>query len=173
MKRTIVITGPESSGKSELSQSLAQHLNCPWVSEYARWYLEHLYREYKASDLLAISLGQQNSYYQSRSHYPQKPIIIDTWAVVMMVWNKVKYSSDQTLFETWLMREPIDLFLLCAPDLPWQEDPLREHPHARWELFEMYQSILKKYQLPFSIVEGQGEARLGLALDHLDKLGVY
>jgi NadR type nicotinamide-nucleotide adenylyltransferase len=172
MKRTIVITGPESSGKSQLSQSLAHQFNSPWVAEYARWYLEHLYREYKASDLLAISLGQQNAYYQSRSLFPNKPILIDTWAIVLMVWSTIKYGAHPKVFESWLLREPIDVFLLCAPDLPWEDDPLREHPEKRWELFEMYQNILDQYQLPYQIVEGTGDERLQRAVEHLNGAGI-
>ena len=54
----IVIIGPESTGKSTLSQQLAHHYNEPWVREYAREYIDHLDRPYTYADLLAIAKGQ-------------------------------------------------------------------------------------------------------------------
>ena len=54
----IVITGPESSGKTTLAQALAAHYRVPWVAEYARDYLERLTQPYQEKDLLAIAQGQ-------------------------------------------------------------------------------------------------------------------
>ena len=54
----IVIIGPESTGKSTLSQELAAHFNAPWVPEYAREYIDQLDRPYTFDDLLAIAKGQ-------------------------------------------------------------------------------------------------------------------
>ena len=36
----IAITGPESTGKSELARQLASHYNTVWVPEYAREYID-------------------------------------------------------------------------------------------------------------------------------------
>ena len=51
LKRVVVI-GPESTGKSTLSASLAKHYKTEWVPEYARKYVNRLDRDYKQSDLL-------------------------------------------------------------------------------------------------------------------------
>ena len=37
----IVMFGPESTGKTTLSQQLARHYNSVWVPEYARDYLQN------------------------------------------------------------------------------------------------------------------------------------
>ncbi|MBN1337957.1 MAG: ATP-binding protein, partial [Bacteroidales bacterium] len=39
MIRKIAVTGPESTGKSDISAKLARHFNTVWVPEYARNYL--------------------------------------------------------------------------------------------------------------------------------------
>ena len=36
----VVLFGPESTGKTTLSQDLAKHYNTVWVPEYAREYLQ-------------------------------------------------------------------------------------------------------------------------------------
>ena len=58
----VVLFGPESTGKSTLSEQLADHYKTLWVPEYAREYLQEKWnREQKTcepQDLLPIAEGQ-------------------------------------------------------------------------------------------------------------------
>jgi len=54
----ITIVGAESSGKTSLARRLAEELDCPWVPEYAREYLEGLGRAYNEADLGIIAARQ-------------------------------------------------------------------------------------------------------------------
>ena len=54
----IVLTGPESSGKTTLAQFLSRELDHPWVPEFAREYLTQINRPYTSTDLLEIARGQ-------------------------------------------------------------------------------------------------------------------
>src|SRR5580704_9538751 len=56
--RKIVIIGPESTGKSTLSETLARHFQTSWVPEYAREYLLTHGKAYNYNDLLTIAKGQ-------------------------------------------------------------------------------------------------------------------
>ena len=58
MLKKIVIIGPESTGKSFLSEQLAQHYKTVWCPEYAREYLRAHGTEYTYDDLLKIAQGQ-------------------------------------------------------------------------------------------------------------------
>ena len=51
----IVITGPESTGKTELAAQLAQSLNCKWIPELSREYIARLGRPYQYSDVEEIA----------------------------------------------------------------------------------------------------------------------
>ena len=55
-------------------------------------------------------------------------------------------------------------YLLCAPDIQWSPDPLRENPHDRERLFELYQSDLLCRKLPFTKIAGTGEQRFDCAV---------
>ena len=55
--KKIVVTGPESTGKSTLCEQLAKKYNTTWVPEYAREYLLKLGRPYTYDDLLIIARG--------------------------------------------------------------------------------------------------------------------
>ena len=56
--KKVVVIGPECTGKSDLSEYLANEFNTVWVNEYAREYLDHLSRPYGPEDLLRIAQGQ-------------------------------------------------------------------------------------------------------------------
>jgi len=48
-----------------------------------------------------------------------------------------------------------DLYLLCDIDLPWEDDPLREHPASRKELFDLYFQTLNRWKVPFEVISGK------------------
>jgi nicotinamide riboside kinase len=58
----IVLFGPESTGKTTLSNHLARYYNSVWVPEYAREYLQNKWNEERKTcepeDLLPIAEGQ-------------------------------------------------------------------------------------------------------------------
>ena len=56
--KRVVIIGPECTGKSELSATLADVYDTVWVREFAREYLDRLGRPYGEHDLKIIARGQ-------------------------------------------------------------------------------------------------------------------
>jgi nicotinamide riboside kinase len=58
MVKRIAITGPESTGKSQLAEKLAEYYQTLWVAEYAREYLEKINRPYNYNDVLEIAKAQ-------------------------------------------------------------------------------------------------------------------
>jgi nicotinamide riboside kinase len=65
-----------------------------------------------------------------------------------------------------IARRTYDLILLCAPDLPWQADPLREHPELemRQEFFEVYQQLTEASGFPWILISGETAERLSAAI---------
>ena len=51
----IVITGAESTGKSTLTEQLANHFKVPFIPEIAREYIEKLDRKYNYNDVEQIA----------------------------------------------------------------------------------------------------------------------
>lgn len=81
----IVVLGPESTGKSTLCASLAQHFHCSWVPEFARRYLLELGRQYNYDDLLIIAKGQLKAEDEMTEQSEKKLLFIDTDMYVMKV----------------------------------------------------------------------------------------
>jgi nicotinamide riboside kinase len=55
-------------------------------------------------------------------------------------------------------------------DLPWEFDPLREHPHQRRFLFDRYKTELDKSRFNYRVISGVGEDRLRNALEIVDAI---
>ena len=69
-----------------------------------------------------------------------------------------------------LKEMPIAHYLLCYPDLPWIDDPLRENPNIREELFLWYKEEIEALHIPYTSIKGEGNERLQQAVAALQPL---
>lgn len=170
--KKIVITGPESSGKTTLAQQLAAHFGAPWVPEYARIYLADLHRPYYQEDLPVIA-HEQARQEDIVGEWANRFLFCDTGLEVISIWSMVKYGKVDPEIEQLLSGRSYDLYLLCRPDLAWAADPLRETPDLaeRWRLLCDYEKKLKASGVPWKTVYGQGESRLRLAISIIEAQG--
>lgn len=165
--KKIAITGPESTGKSELAKQLAQHYQGEFVAEFARQYIDQLEREYSYEDILIIARNQfrrEQEMLSSTKHF----LFSDTELIVTKIWSLHKYGSCHPWIENQILSNTYDLFLLCNVDLPWQFDEQREHPHLRNFFFDWYKKELDAYGFPYRIVSGTGTERLANAIAAID-----
>ncbi len=170
--KRVSITGPESTGKSELSRKLASKYNTLWVPEYAREYILKLGRDYEQKDLAIIGRGQLGEEEQLAAA-ASRLLFCDTDLIVIKIWSLFKYGTcDEWILER-VKDHKYDLYLLCDIDLPWEDDPLREHPDRRQELFNLYIRELDELKVPYHVVSGKGEKRLKSAVDSIEaELGI-
>jgi NadR type nicotinamide-nucleotide adenylyltransferase len=168
VKRVVVI-GPECTGKSELSAFLAKHYKTTWAPEYARGYLSNLVREYNQSDLLTISRGQTRVE-DEFARTANKVLICDTNLYVIKIWSEFKYGECDPEILKAIQHRSYDLYLLTYIDIPWENDPLREHPDKREELYDIYLRELKNQPVPFVEIRGDREARQKSAVEAVDSI---
>jgi len=162
----IAVTGPESTGKSWLSEQLANHYQTKWVKEYAREYLLHK-QTYQIHDVIAIAQGQRDNEQQIIGK-ANRILICDTDMLVCKVWLEIVFQQTHPTIEQLMEDNSYDFTLLCDIDLVWQPDPLREHPTRREEIFNRYLYWLQVSKQPFGIVNGDGEQRLENAINMID-----
>lgn len=167
MRRKIAIVGPESTGKSTLSRQLADYYHATWVPEFAREYLNKLNRTYQKHDLLTIAQGQLALEDEAAANH--KLIFCDTNLLVIKIWSEYKYGDCHPWILEKIKQRSYDLHLLTNIDLPWQEDPQREHPEARVQLFHIYKNELVQMGVKFEIISGEKEERLHQAIGIVDK----
>ena len=163
MIKRIAVIGPESTGKSELSQQLARELDTEWVPEYARFYIDRLDRPYEQTDLLEIAKGQL-AWEDDKASYANQYLICDTNLIVIKVWSDHKYGNTDEWIEKEIKEREYDFYLLMDIDIPWRPDPQREHPKLRKHFFEVYENYLKEQGLPYAVVSGIEGDRLKSAI---------
>ena len=167
MIQRIAITGPECSGKTTLAEALAAHYGTLWVPEYAREYLADLGRPYRFEDIGAIARGQleREARYALRA---KRFLFCDTEAIVAKIWSEFTFKRCDPWILAVLESRSYALYLLTDIDLPWEDDPLREHPTQRAPLFDLYYRELVARNLPFEVVSGSRGARLERAVNALE-----
>jgi NadR type nicotinamide-nucleotide adenylyltransferase len=166
--KKVCVIGPECTGKTELSKFLAAHFKTSCVEEYARAYLNKLGKTYNQGDLTKIAHGQlrMEDEWLNESN---KIMICDTNLIVIKVWSEHKYGNcDKEILEK-LAERKYDLYLLTNIDLPWQDDPQREHPDKREHFWDIYKKEVEQTKVPFVEISGDREARRKTAIDAIGK----
>lgn len=187
MLKKIVIIGPESTGKSTLSEQLAAHYQTLWCPEYAREYLLTHDKKYNYDDLLTIAKGQieleekkiqlaisnwQSAKPHSPLSTPHSPLFIDTDMYVMKVWCEFVFGKCHRFILDQIVEREYDLYLLCHVDLPWVKDELREYPdlETRKKLFSIYKDIMINQPVSCVEISGGYAERLQKAIESVDAL---
>jgi NadR type nicotinamide-nucleotide adenylyltransferase len=165
----IAITGPESTGKSTLSEQLASHYQTVWVPEYARTYIANLNREYTINDIEAIARGQLQLEEQLQT-IAATILVSDTDLLVLKIWSEHAFGRCPDFIVDKLQQQDYNLYLLMGVDLPWEPDPQREHPHLRQYFYDWYKRELEALQVPFAEIGGQQQDRFLNATQHIDAL---
>lgn len=162
--KRIAIVGPECTGKTDLARFLAQYYQTSWVPEYAREYIDQLNRPYEKDDLIRIAEGQV-TLENHIAGQANKLLFCDTNLVVIKVWSEFKYGDCPSEIIEKMNMQHYALHLLTNIDLPWVDDPQREHPNKREMLFDIYKNELQKLQINFVEINGVGEVRKKTALN--------
>lgn len=165
----VVITGPESTGKSWLSKALARHYDIPLVEEYSRIFLKQSDGAYNQEDLLEIAKGQVILEEQVALQKP-KFILCDTGLEVIRVWSEWKYGQCDPWIKDQARDRKADLYLLLKPDVPWFPDPLRENPDDRDKIFNYYQQVLAEYDAKVIEIGDYWQYRFHASITAIDLL---
>lgn len=168
MLKKILITGPESTGKSTMVTALAQYFKAEYVSEYAREYIENLDRPYYEGDLLEIAKGQIKLE-DDKALDASGLLFVDTDLSVIDIWSQVRFGKTNS----WVLQEmkarSYDLYLMPNIDLKWTFDPQRENPNDREKLMQLYMQSFKDRNITYHIINGEGKQRLQNAIDIVER----
>ncbi len=159
LRPLIVLTGPESSGKTTLAEQLALDLGLPLVPEVAREILTRQGPAYTEADVYRMALAQWRQQERICSEAGSGMVVADTDLLTYRIWLEQKYSRCAPWIHALHKRGAPTHYLLCAPDLPWEPDPLREHEHAREALFDLHLLILTREDWPHTILQGDATTR--------------
>lgn len=153
-----------------MAKKLSEYFRQAHTEEEARAYLNVLQRPYKFGDLYKIALRQiasEDAYVNSNNNI----LFCDTDLITIKIWSQVKYGKVDKRILRLIDKRQYDLYLLCYPDIPWEPDPLRENPHNRPELFQLYKEELLNYGKSFCLIAGSDyQKRMDTAVHAVEHL---
>jgi len=164
----VVLIGPESSGKTVLSEYLAEHFQTSFNPEYLRTYFE----EKKAileENMLFIAQKQQKNE-ENCSKKTQNLIFFDTNIITLKVYHELYFKTEPTWFNHLFNASSYDHYLLLKPDIPWVDDGQRDMPKRRQEIFDLFERELKKLDASYTIINGSFEDRKAQAVEKVKEL---
>ena len=169
--KKIIITGPESTGKTTLAKQLAEHYNTLWLPEFARTYIESLKRKYNYNDIIYIAKEQiklEKEYLKKAN----KILFVDTGLIITKIWFKEVYNKYPNWLNNAIKYQNADFFLLCNYDIPWVDDSVRENGsnEIREYLFNQYKKEIEKNKFNYKIISNLDDKRLENALKIIDEL---
>lgn len=170
----VVLYGPESTGKTTMAKSLAEHYKTVWVPEFAREYLQDKWdREMKPCephDLLPIARGQMRLE-NELARIANKILICDTDLLETKVYSEAYYIGYcPPEIEKAALANQYQLYLLTYIDTPWVPDDLRDKPGERERMYRYFKDTLKRYNRNFITLKGNEEERFQLAVSEIDQL---
>lgn len=167
--KRIAVVGPECTGKTDLSMALAEHYNTVWVPEFARGYIERLERPYTQADLYTIAQWQLFTE-DELALQANTLLICDTDLTVIKVWSEFKYGYCDSKILTMMQARSYHLHLLTGIDIPWENDPQREHPDKREYFYDIYKKELEAQGADLVEIQGDRKTRLNQAIQVIDRL---
>lgn len=152
--KKIAIVGPESTGKSTISQQLAKYYGVPWVPEFARYYCAALTADCTLQDEINMFHGQVALEESFLATAETDFIICDTTFLTVKIWSDEMLGETPQLVLDAIAKRQYDFYVLLDIDLPWQEDPLRDFPHMRERFMEIWHQELKALNANYVVVGG-------------------
>lgn len=166
--RVIAIVGAESTGKSTLAAALAARaaaqtgLRCAVVGEFLREWCVRQGRTPRADEQLAIATEQQRRIDHAAAGHDI--VIADTTPLMTAVYSQLLFDDGALWPLAVASHRQAALTLLTALDLTWVPDGLqRDGAHVRGPVDRAVRALLGEHGLGWSVVGGQGAARLDQA----------
>jgi nicotinamide riboside kinase len=170
--KVLVLTGPESSGKSWLSGEIQAHFGGELVGEYVRHFIDEQRRDTCYDDIPAIARGQLAWEDAARARQPEL-LILDTHLLSNLLWSRVLFGDCPPWIEQALLARRYDLHLLLDPaGVSWVGDGQRCQPglDQRQAFFADSLAWLQRNQQPVQIIGGDWAQRSAAVLIAVQQL---
>jgi nicotinamide riboside kinase len=171
----IAIVGAESTGKTLLSQALAERLaletglRCTVVPEWLRLWCEAEQRVPLPHEQRAIA---ETTWARIEAGAARHDIVVaDTTPVMTAVYSALLFGDESLVTFAIDCQRRCAATLLTAIDLPWVADGhQRDGPQVQQPVNALLRRLLDQHGLAYSVIAGMGAARLEHALDAVTRL---
>jgi nicotinamide riboside kinase len=171
----IAIVGAECTGKSVLTPALTVRiaaetgLRCASVAEYLREWCHARQRTPRIDEQAGIAAEQQRRIDAAAATHDI--VVADTTPLMTAVYSQFIFGDASLTASAVAAHRRCDATLLTALDIPWQADGVqRDGPHVREPVDALLRALMREHGVAWSVVSGQGDARVGSALDAVTPL---
>lgn len=156
--RRVCLLGGESTGKTTLAAALAGELGTVWVPEYGRQLWEEKEGRLDFADMERIGRVQVAAEDQAapRAH---RFVFCDTSPLTTLFYSRLLFGRAAPALER-MAERPYDLTVLCAPDIPFEQDGTRHGGGFRDEQHAWYLRELSARGIPYLLVTGSLDERI-------------
>lgn len=177
----ICVTGSECTGKTSLARALGYHLAIPWVPEAARLFAEQYPGPLGPQTVhsiaeLHLALATYAAHAVDAAADPDTPtesqhlIILDTDLISTVVYARHYYGGCPPWIEIEARHRRAELYLLCASDIPWQADGIRDLAADRDAVQDKFRATLDEFGCHWIEVRGDHQQRCAIAIDAIASL---
>ena len=169
-QKKICVYGAESTGKSTLTEDLARHFETGYVQEMARVVLgERSVDEIVYEDIGNIAKRHARAILEQACK-DSKFLFCDTDLMTTKIYSE-QYFSQIPVFPAWVeAANQFDHYFFCETDIPWVKDPHRNLGHLRPTLRDRFKEALVQSKVPFTIIRGNQDQRLSMAVQTIESL---
>jgi nicotinamide riboside kinase len=169
--RVLALVGAESTGKTTLSQALAERVRDLWgvlcevVPEALRHWCTAQGRTPERHEQAAIAQAQAQAILQAQERSPSAWVLADTTPLMTAVYSQWVFG-DESLLEAAREWHQAHCWgtLLLATDIPWCAEPgIRDGSHAQAPVQALLQTQLQRLHGRVATVSGAGSARVDAA----------
>jgi len=165
----VVLTGSESTGKTELAHRLGDHFGAPVAEEFVRGYAAARGGTLGFDDHGPIAHGQMASE-DAALAAAKNLVILDTDLVSTVVYCDHYFGRCPAWIEKEARARAGDLYLLLKPDIPWIADGVRDRGDRRDEMHDLFKQKLDELGLRYVDIGGERDERFSLAVRAIESV---
>lgn len=167
--KKICLFGPESVGKTVLSQKLAQHYNTVFVPEAAR----EILTSNDIDEAIITKIGKrQTELVKEKTAIANKLLFCDTDLITTQIYAQHYLGFVPVVLKSLEQEIAYDLYFLLDIDVRWVDDPLRDLGHRRAEMYQVFKAELEKRQISYISIDGNWEERMDKMIAEINRLTI-
>lgn len=163
----VVVTGSESTGKTELAKRLAEHFHAEFVPEFVREFAEAKQGSIGFADHGPIARGQMalEDKHAELAAAGNGLVIQDTDLLSTVVYCDHYFGGCPIWISDLARERKPDLYLLMGIDVPWIADGIRDRGERREEMHALFHAAVLASGSSYVNVEGDWDSRWARARD--------
>ncbi|HOP30943.1 MAG TPA: AAA family ATPase [Spirochaetota bacterium] len=166
--KKICIFGPESTGKTVLTERLAAHYKTEFVPEVARHIIDDEGGNVTYEIIEKIGPAHADAIIQKKRN-AERFLFVDTDVEITGLFSDY-YFCKVPEFPAWVYAaNSFDLYLFTETDTPYIEDPQRDSEHMREVFRNKLLDILHSKNADYEIISGSWDERFEKAIAAIEK----